>query len=566
MKAVTHNRSWNSSCLFASLMLLSPMVFAQDVAVGDWITIANSSVIVPEDSAARPFSSFNPPSVNTRGFVVFRGRSRGPEPPASGIFGLDTSRSGSGQLYRLAGRQSMVPDPNNTGARFNEFPSFPRLGLHGKNVATRGNSAPVWSFTTPEGESRAGTTGIFAANDGYNLATSMTQLGLVPGFERHQVPGSLEITRFEMFPGAPAITDEGFVVSKGNYTDHDGGGTGVFYRDLLGGDTPIELIANSKTKIPEAPDGVAGITFGSTAPPSAARGRVVFVGLDNEEMPSYGGIYIARIAPSPRLRPLVSIGDPVPGVRGQSFIRIGEGLSFDGRHVGFWGAWGDAKRVLRLHCPSEGNKQRLKFCRDEDPLTNRDTDERWQEISVPVNQGFFVIDTKTGNVRLIARTGRRFTDFLYWKYTGHPPGMGDSHADAEPPRWRSSAYLAVSNLGNSAAYTAAFLSRHGEVDPNTLNYEDYTDGICLRRVPGRFSIERIIETGMAGSILDREAPADVKISELGLERDGFRGRYLAISASMATEEAEGSHGSPGDSEATWAGIYLAKVPAWSGRK
>ena len=180
-----------------------------------WQTVSNSAHIVPEDGAGRPFSSFNPPSVNERGFVLFRARSRGPEPPASGIFGRDMAAKGNGNLYRLAGRQAMVPDPNNTGAIFNEFPSFPRLGIKTRIAATRGNSRPVWAYETPDGETRLGTSAVYAAFDGVTFASVMTQLGMVPGFESHLVPGAGSETRFEQFPGSPAVTDEGFVVSKG---------------------------------------------------------------------------------------------------------------------------------------------------------------------------------------------------------------------------------------------------------------------------------------------------------------------------------------------------------------
>ena len=41
-----------------------------------------------------------------------------------------------------------------------------------------------------------------------------------------------------------------FVVSKGNYTADGISGTGVFFVDLYAGDTPIELIANTSTEIP----------------------------------------------------------------------------------------------------------------------------------------------------------------------------------------------------------------------------------------------------------------------------------------------------------------------------
>jgi hypothetical protein len=35
---------------------------------------------------------------------------------------------------------------------------------------------------------------------------------------------------------------------------------------------------------------------------------------------------------------------------------------------------------------------------------------------------------------------------------------------------------------------------------------------------------------------------------------------------MTGDEIDEGHDSPGDSESTWAGIYLTKLPGWGGRK
>jgi hypothetical protein len=52
-------------------------------------------------------------------------------------------------------------------------------------------------------------------------------------------------------------------------------------------------------------------------------------------------------------------------------------------------------------------------------------------------------------------------------------------------------------------------------------------------------------------VLDPEAPPDSTIAEVGLEREGLRGRWLAINASM---EVEG-----GEEEDGMAGVYLTQV-------
>jgi hypothetical protein len=68
----------------------------------------------------------------------------------------------------------------------------------------------------------------------------------------------------------------------------------------------------------------------------------------------------------------------------------------------------------------------------------------------------------------------------------------------------------------------------------------------------------VVETGMDGTLIDPEAvfdddedpttpPVALPVTEMGLERDGFRGSSLAINLSMGTEEAG------------WAGVYLTEV-------
>ena len=168
-------------------------------------------------------------------------------------------------------------------------------------------------------------------------------LGIVPGFEYFQVPvpGLPPVTGFDQFPGSPAVTERNTIVFKGNFAVDGVGKTGVFYRDVVanGGIAPIELIASSYTLIP----GTA-TPFGSTAPPSAAGKYVVFAGYDNEEQPTAGGIYRARLGNKPiKLETVVKIGEAVPGERNATFRTFGEAMSVssNGRHVLFWGGWGD---------------------------------------------------------------------------------------------------------------------------------------------------------------------------------------------------------------------------------
>ncbi len=73
--------------------------------------------------------------------------------------------------------------------------------------------------------------------------------------------------------------------------------------------SPVVLIANNTDTLIPGTDTV----FGSTSPPSAANGQVVFAGFDNEEAPTLGGIYLAPLQSEPPLTTLVSIGEQVPG-------------------------------------------------------------------------------------------------------------------------------------------------------------------------------------------------------------------------------------------------------------
>jgi len=248
-------------------------------------------------------------------------------------------------------------------------------------------------------------------------------------------------------------------------------------------------------------------------------------------------------------------------------------LSYDGRFVTFWGAWGNVTKTVRLYCPEEGNQVRREFCNNTgefadsgdpdsicDDVTD-DTDLCYQEKEVPVNQGIFGFDTVSKRLRMVTRAGldAEFDDFVYWNYSGAPPGAGESEGDAEPPRWRSSAFQAVAQRAG-ATFRVAFLARSGDIDPETNLYDEPVDGIYLAEVLGAATptVATLVQTGMDGTLLDPEAVWDddenpatpdvpLPIASLALERDALRGNLLAITASMGVEEAG------------WAGIYLTEI-------
>ena len=503
-----------------------------------WRTVVNDADLIP--GLTKVFNSYNQPSVNEDALVVFRARGKGPGEPPHGIFTRDMAQA-SNSILKVADRSTLVPQPNNQGATFIEFPSFPRIDRDSDAVAFRGNSQPVYR-ASPESE-LAGTTGVFSTPGGV-LVTGASNLGDVPGFDRFAVPGVEPALAFDVFPGAPSITDGITLVFKGNYTQDGVSKTGVYYRDLrpaaAGGPASIQLLANnSDTAIPGTDPAVV---FGSVSPPSAANGTAVFSGFDDENAPTVGGIYRVPLSPEPGLRPLVEIGGPVPDWRGlstgETFTLLGEGVSYDGRFVGFWAAWGGETRPVVVHCPAEGNKLRQAYCLSLCPEPAGCT------FQVPVHQGIFVQDTELHRTFRAAETGARFQDFLFWNFSGKVPGQqGDD--EGEPARWRSSAFVAVDGRAG-ATFQAAF---KGSLTDGT------TSGIYLSSGPGRALLDpvTVVDTTLDGAVLDPQA-AGTLITVVGLERDGFRGGNLTINASMGSEETG------------WAGIYLTRVPQPAGER
>ena len=548
-------RRWRPASLYAAMAsILTPVAVHAQTSIGavdempvafTWATVANSAVIVPGGDG-RTFNSFNQPSVNNNGLVVLRGRSKGGQAagePLRGIYSRQMA-DGSMPLSVVFDTRTTVPPPNNIQysgqlGTFTEFPAFPRIGMDNSTMASRGQSKPVYEFqigvdpvTGAPITTRTGTSGIYAMRQGERL-TTRSQLGAVAGFDHFSVPGATTGTKFDQFPGAPAIANTNAAVFKGNFTDGVSK-TGIFFRtfNASGMTAKTQVIASSDTLIPGQP--VGGVKFGSTAPPSAVGAEAVFLGLDNEEMPTLGGIYLAPLAPTPRLKTLVSIGGQVPGESsGVTFTRLGEALSFDGRFVAFWGAWGSAVRSITLTCPADGQAAVIAFCNLQYPngLT----------LNVPANQGFFVHDAKAGKTHSAVKTGGEFVDLLYWTFSGRPPGVGDSDSeDFEEPRWRSAAFATAYTSRGKAQ--VAFKARKPT--------QPAVDGLYLTVSPSSPSVYRtIVETGSGATLIDATAPAGAKVTTVGLERDGLRNGWLAIVASMLD---------PITSE-SWAGVYLTRT-------
>lgn len=534
------------------LLWVSPIAAAP---VPTWTTVVNNSFVAPDPvqpGSTQRFNSYSPASVNDDGLVVFRGRTQGgDEGRISGVFQRDMTTLAPVQAIATQG--SAVPAPNNLSATFNEFPSFVRIDSGSSLVATRGQSSPVLEYQTgtdpTTGEpitTRVGTSGIYATL-GSTLTTGASLLGAVSGYEQYQIPqpavssGGL---RFDQFPGAPAAFDGNFIAFKANYTEGTDGKTGVFYRDITSDNGTAGAVAVAWRGLALPND--ATKQFGSTAPPSASKGQIVFTGLDNEDAPTAGGIYRAKVGQS-GLTTLVAIGETVAGVTnagGNTLNRLGEGLSFDGRYVSFWGAWGSEMRTITLSCPSDGNAAVLAAC-----LAQSDTDANGNPTGqttreVPLHQGIFQKDTLTGKLQLVAETGANYEDFLFWNFSGNAGQGGPADSEEEEgARWRSTAFIAAD--GAKVVFKAT--------EPANGIFGLYLD---MNDLLGPYAL---LTSAMFGTVLDvmavqseldglpLDSPLPLPVVALSIERDSFRNGWLAVSASMGNEEAG------------WAGVYLTQV-------
>jgi len=521
--------------------------------IGAWKVVSNNQTLVPGSTELK-FFSYNQPSINSSGLLVFRGRARGATGSGGsggsggmsrGVFAVDACQP-SPKLYTVAETGSSVPAPNNTDATFNEFPSIPRIDMNSAVMATRGQSSPVWSLSDG---TRLGTAGVYVASAA-GLSTGIGLLGSVPEFFYMQVPNaSTTGLKFDQFPGSPAVSDGKYLAFKGNFTDGITSRTGVYYRDLSVSNSPVHVIADSSMLIPGS-----ATAFGSTAPPSAANGKVAFVGLDNEDAPTAGGLYIAPLADNPALTPLVQIGltvvtdsagNPVTSDH-PTFTALGEGLAFDGRYIAFWGAWGTDMREITLTCPEDGNADLVAACQEQYPPSGVTTK------SVPVNQGMFLYDTVQNKLRMVARagSGEQFQDFLFWVFSGAAGGSGESGAtDAEPPRWRASAFAAVDGT-RGVIFKGMLTPAETVTTPSSGIYGAAFVGNALG------AVFKIVEIGDSIAALDSAAPADSTIGSLGIERESLRSGWLTITIASAETETESE-----EAEVVgWAGIYTTYVP------
>ena len=160
---------------------------------------------------------------------------------------------------------------------------------------------------------------------------------------------------------------------------------------------------------------------------------------------------------------------------------------------------------------------------------------------------------KDGKTYMVARTVTFGTagiqDFVYWTFSGAPPSESEEGDDREEPRWRSSAFVAVTNLSQTN-FNTAFKAKN-LAPPATAA----VDGIYSRKYANLTPqlIKTVLETGQDATKVDVEAPIGALIVGVGLERDALRtgaGKsWFTLNVSMlnaATTE-------------SWAGIYLTTL-------
>jgi hypothetical protein len=204
---------------------MAPALSAQQL---NWNAVVNNADVAPGGAPGAMFRSYNQPAINNSGLLIFRARSSvGSAQQVDGVYVRNMNPPGP--IVKLLTRGDPVPSPNNTlyngvPAGFLEFPSTPRIDASSDLVATRGQHQPSWTYLLGTTETRIGTSGIYAFPDGVPV-TGASLLGnavepdqFTLSFPWFSVPGALLGTRFDQFPGSPAVADGRFVVYKGNYT------------------------------------------------------------------------------------------------------------------------------------------------------------------------------------------------------------------------------------------------------------------------------------------------------------------------------------------------------------
>ncbi len=493
-----------------------------------WHPLADTTTMVPV--AAVPFQVFGPPAVNNSGTVVFSGQSifstaESEETSATlGVYSVDQS---TGAISVIADSSTYVPDPNTLKygdtdtdlAKFEGFPSSANIDQGSSLVGFAGTNPPVVQL--PD-DGKAGTAGLYGNPDG-KLVTGVGLFTLDP-YVYFQVPDMPAGTPFGALPASPAVVNGSTFVFKGDYLNGTTVAMGVYYRDITG-TAPVTLIASTvSTLIPDS-----GVKFGYIGAPSAVGNTVVFVGYNRKDGPAAGGIYSAPLATAPTPVPLVTIGSAVPDETDATFTQFGDNISFDGRYVAFWGAWGTDTTTRHLTCSNDGFTALDAYCLTVFP--------NGFDAQVPVHQGIFVYDTSTNTMTTVAKTGDAFSDFTHWTFVGAlpeeggpPSGTGGNSSgggedETEEVPLEAPAFLMTPNVvvagGTAGNYEVAFDASTGTAD-----------GIYMTSGPNTSAIVTAVDTTMPAATLNLNANSTTTIKALYLGREGMQGNWLVIGSTM----------------------------------
>ena len=477
--------------------------------ISDWSTVVNNNELIPSTDplldGTKHFNSYNQPSIDSTRTVAFRARSTGGrDGRLSGIYTRSMSESGA-PIVVVADNQLVVPDEaTDPDPTFNEFPSFPRVD--GGVAVTRGMSEPI----VPDGDGNAG---LYVGDRAATLATGVNRSTPVPNVnpaDYSDDPGAKVV--FEQFPGSASISDNKLVF-KGNWavTDSTGdieyaSGTGVYFTPLSAGfGTEPTRLADTQTGIPNR---LGGVKFGSTAPPSAAKGSAMFIGSDNEAQPTHGGIFQAPLVDSPTLTERVSIGDSAPG--SAPFTKFSESLSYTGQYVAFHGYTGDDYPYL--------SDDKLSIVGD-----------------INADQGVYLLDLENDVLLTVADNS---LDAMFESFVFVNEIRGGHNAGQQ----RFSPFLAVDDSGN-VVFKA--------VESETPGQDQPVVGLWVYSLIEQ-SLTKILDTNTLASLLEPGAPEGALIDEFGVERNGFNSGWLAINATVSDER-------NGSGDYAMSGIYLARV-------
>lgn len=149
-----------------------------------------------------------------------------------------------------------------------------------------------------------------------------------------------------------------------------------------------------------------------------------------------------------------------------------------------------------------------------------------------MHQGIFVYDMSKGLSLIASTDDDGFENFVFWNYSGAPPGQGNDDGDREPPRFRSNSFVTVS--GDKGNGLVAFKAR------TELETGDIIDGIYAKSQRQDWSgpLTTVEETGMDGTELDPDAVVPetgepLFVDEVAIERESLADRRIVVTVGFS---------------------------------